>query len=333
MRPFLILSLVLSFSLGNALAQQPKFTGQSPFERTPTVTKKRNYTAEMLNQVRPWRLHETVEELFDKGPQQCLAPNVRGAEKRMDTCRGEALKGNPYAQYLMAYFLSRSDLLDDKKFIDEMVDWFTKAGNNGVPYALYQAGNIYRYGYYGRLEPNKEKMLALYQQAGDKGYVPGYVTIADMYYQGTKLIKQDYKEAKKWYQKAAEKSDPVAEFFLGEIASFKYVEESGDKEPLLVAKKWYEKSANAGYGKAQYKLGMLLYSIQRDKEDIKNAYKWFQIAAIHSDYSQAVWSYQMLTLALTEEERNDIIEVAKAWKPTGVSEKHSEHKAEHKTEK
>ena len=53
---------------------------------------------------------------------------------------------------------------------------------------------------------------------------------------------QNYTEAVKWYQKAADQGDAVAQSFLG----FMYEDGQGMPKNLSEAKKWYQKAADQG---------------------------------------------------------------------------------------
>ena len=63
-----------------------------------------------------------------------------------------------------------------------------------------------------------------------------------MYFQGDG-VPQDYAEAVKWYRKAAEQGDDVAQFKLGEM----YKEEKGVPKDMTEATKWIRKAAEQGH--------------------------------------------------------------------------------------
>ncbi|WP_305801890.1 tetratricopeptide repeat protein, partial [Thiolapillus sp.] len=64
-------------------------------------------------------------------------------------------------------------------------------------------------------------------------------------------VRQDFKEAVKWYQKAAEQGLPKAQVNLGLM----YGEGQGVRQDFKEAVKWYRKAAEQGLTEAQIILG------------------------------------------------------------------------------
>ena len=58
---------------------------------------------------------------------------------------------------------------------------------------------------------------------------------------------QNYQEAFKWYKRAAENGDYIAQYNIAGM----YMNSRGVEENFFEAFKWYEKSAENGYSKAQ----------------------------------------------------------------------------------
>jgi TPR repeat protein len=81
-------------------------------------------------------------------------------------------------------------------------------------------------------------------------------------------VKQDYKEAAKWYRQAAEKGNAAAQTALGELC------EAGQGVPRneAAAATWYRKAADQGYAPAQYA-----------PADPAQAVKWYRAAAEQGD--------------------------------------------------
>ena len=104
----------------------------------------------------------------------------------------------------------------------------------------------------------------------------------------------DLKEAKKWWQLAAEAGNSEAMFSLGVLAK-----ESGD---LKEAKKWHQLAAEAGNTEAMTNLGVLA----DESGDLKEAKKWYQLAAEAGD------SVAMYFLGHLAKESGDLKE-AKKW--------------------
>ena len=88
-------------------------------------------------------------------------------------------------------------------------------------------------------------------------------------------IPVDYKEAVKWYRKAAEGGHAKAQNNLGVC----YIEGKGVAKDEREAVKWFTKSAEQGFSEAQYRLGICYYHGQGIPKDTSEAVKWFRKAA------------------------------------------------------
>jgi len=118
-------------------------------------------------------------------------------------------------------------------------------------------------------------LLKAEQGDSDAQYNLGY-----MYYNGEGVV-QDYKEAVKWYRKAAEQGDSDAQLGLGN----KYYNGQGVRKDYKEAVKWYRKAAEQGDSSAQYNLGVMYDNGEGVSKDYKEAVKWYTKAAEqgHSD--------------------------------------------------
>jgi TPR repeat protein len=58
-------------------------------------------------------------------------------------------------------------------------------------------------------------------------------------------VEQDYKRARRWYEKAAACGDASAMYNLGLL----YANGRGVEQDYEQARRWYEKAVKAGYGK------------------------------------------------------------------------------------
>jgi len=74
-------------------------------------------------------------------------------------------------------------------------------------------------------------------------------TRVGMAFERGEVVKQDFSEAVKWFSKAAEQADPVAEHNLGVM----YYQGTGVQRNLAEAAKWFEKAAAGGLPEAQFK--------------------------------------------------------------------------------
>ena len=110
---------------------------------------------------------------------------------------------------------------------------------------------------------------------GDKGLSSGrqYQLGVEFYYGNG--VRQDYKEAMKWFRSAAEHENADAQYAVG------LMHDLGESVPKndVEAAKWYRKAAEQGHAKSQYNLGILYNNGGGIPQDSKEAYVWFSIAA------------------------------------------------------
>jgi TPR repeat protein len=148
--------------------------------------------------------------------------------------------------------------------------------------------------------------------AGDKAATR---QLADMYYAGRGGVKQDFREAARWYEKlaklgdaraqtslglmyargygveknlqtahrywsfAAAQNDPGAQFNLG----LAYSRGDGVAQDFERAGQWYTKAASRGHVQAQHNLGVLYHLGKGVDRDPVRAYFWVKVAALQGD--------------------------------------------------
>ena len=117
---------------------------------------------------------------------------------------------------------------------------------------------------------NFDNCLALAEQ----GYASAQFNLGLMYDKGHGVT-QDYKQAVKWYRKAAEQGDADAQYNL----AINYDNGQGVTQDYKQAVKWYRKSAEQGYTAAQYNLGLRYANGQGVTQDYVLAHMWWNIAA------------------------------------------------------
>ena len=116
-----------------------------------------------------------------------------------------------------------------------------------------------------------------YDQLTDIFSIEKQVGNGDKYY--LKTFKQDYKEALKWYEKAATKGNIKAQYNLGEM----YRLGQGVNQDFKESFKWYEKAAIQDNIWAQFYLGGMYYLGLEVNQDYKEAFKWYEKAAIQGN--------------------------------------------------
>ncbi len=94
-------------------------------------------------------------------------------------------------------------------------------------------------------------------------------------YENGKGVPQDYKEAAKWYLKAAEQGNAIAQTGLG----FMYYQGKGVPQDYTKAVKWYLKSAELGNAFSQNSLGDAYRDGNGVNQDYKEAVEWYRKAA------------------------------------------------------
>jgi uncharacterized protein len=94
--------------------------------------------------------------------------------------------------------------------------------------------------------------------------------------------RKDYKEAVKWYTKAAEQGDAEAQSNLGVM----YQNGQGVPQDYKEAVKWYTKATEQGFAQAQsnltdaqFSLGAMYQNGQGVPQNYKEAIKWYRISA------------------------------------------------------
>jgi len=116
--------------------------------------------------------------------------------------------------------------------------------------------------------------LALESEA-EAGDVSAQSALGVMYAKG-EGASQDYKQAVKWFTKAAEQGDAKSQYNLGVM----YDQGQGVPQDYKQAVKWFTKAAEQGVAEAQYNLGALSSNGKGVPQDYKQAYAWFSLAAV-----------------------------------------------------
>jgi TPR repeat protein len=98
-------------------------------------------------------------------------------------------------------------------------------------------------------------------------------------YEKGRGVRQDYKEAVKWFRKSAERGIALAQFNLG-VA---FANGQGVTQDYKEAVKWYRKSAEQGDADAQYNLGVMYANGSGVLQDNVYAHMWWNIAASTGD--------------------------------------------------
>jgi TPR repeat protein len=144
--------------------------------------------------------------------------------------------------------------------------------NEGDLFWMTRLGTLYNFGF-GVKEDYKEA-AKWYSKAADRGYAFAQFNLGVMYENGLG-VKQDYAVALKLYQKAVEQGDVDAEFKMGVM----YANGFGVERNYTEALKWYTKAASYGYADAQYNIGVLYANGLGVDKNFEEAIKWYKKAA------------------------------------------------------
>ena len=99
--------------------------------------------------------------------------------------------------------------------------------------------------------------------------------LGDIYYYG-EGVEQDYAEAVKWWQMAAEQGNAKAQVSLGYVYS-KGI--GGVGQDYVKSIKWYRLAAEQGDAAGQMGLGLTYYSGRGEIQDLVYSHLWFNITA------------------------------------------------------
>ena len=121
----------------------------------------------------------------------------------------------------------------------------------------------------------------------ENGDVTAQIELGHMYLNGEKDVTPDFKEAFKWYRKAAEQEDAEGQYCLG----YMYQCVDGWWQPSRreidydEAMKWYLKAADQGYAPSQLFLGWMYKNGDGVPKGNKEAFNWIRKAAAEEYYS------------------------------------------------
>ena len=144
-----------------------------------------------------------------------------------------------------------------------------------------------------------------YRKAADQGSIAALYSIGTLYENGLGVTK-DITEAVKWYKKSAEQGYSIAQECLG----YCYFCGRGVAKDYFEAVKWYKKAAEQGNSRAQYFLGSCYANGKGVKNDYNLAIEWYQKAAAKNnlDAMRAIGILYENGLGVTQD-----FQIAKEW--------------------
>lgn len=117
-----------------------------------------------------------------------------------------------------------------------------------------------------------KEAFELYKKYAEKGDIAAQHNLGYFYYDG-ECVKKNRSTAIKWFTKAAEQNNEVAQLMLGDVYS-----KSKNYEEAF---KWYLKSAEQGRARSQFMIGEFYSKGMGVTQDDKEAVRWYKKAASH----------------------------------------------------
>ncbi len=151
-------------------------------------------------------------------------------------------------------------------------------------------------GYFAYTEGDYETALKEWRPLAERGFTLAQYNLGRMYYNGDGVA-QNYKEAKKWFDRAAAQEYAPAQTSVGIL----YDEGQGVRRDYKEAMKWYRFGAEQGHVPAQVRLGLLYADGKGTPRNIAEAVKWFDIAAVLGDPAAAKYRDALIGLMPPEE--------------------------------
>jgi len=143
---------------------------------------------------------------------------------------------------------------------------------SGDPNSQYDLGLRYWKGY--GIPQDYKEAAKWWTKAAEQGHAEAQFRLALLYFVGSG-VPQDTKEAVKWYTRAAEQGHAEAQLLLGMM----YNEGKGVLQDTKEAVKWYTRAAEQGLAHAQGGLGLMYHQGEGVPQDYKEAFKWCTKAA------------------------------------------------------
>ncbi|MCQ2084706.1 MAG: sel1 repeat family protein [archaeon] len=173
------------------------------------------------------------------------------------------------------YSLSGILMMKDTKYYNASrgIKYLTAAADGGQIEACHQLGMLYAFGANGvrRSPPKARKYLEV---ACEGGFDQAMVDYANMCFEG-QAVPRDLATAAKWFIKAAEHYNGIAQYALGCMYGNGYYFKQDNTE----AARWFEEAAEGGEPNAQYAIGCFYYEGRGVEKNQKKAISWFQEAA------------------------------------------------------
>jgi TPR repeat protein len=138
--------------------------------------------------------------------------------------------------------------------------------------------------------------------------------IGDAYYYGHG-VSRDYTEAARWYRRAAQNSNAMAQSTLGDI----YYYGRGVPQDFVEAGQWWQLAAERGVAVAQLNLGVMYANGDGVPQDYVKSHLYSNLAAAHlppgKDRDIAVKNREIVSKLMSPAQITEAQQLARAWRP------------------
>jgi hypothetical protein len=163
--------------------------------------------------------------------------------------------------------------------------------------AQWKFGTIYAKGQ--NVKQDYKEAAKWYRLAADQGHAGAQIALGELYEAG-QGVARDETEAAKWYRRAAEQGNAAGQYGLALL----YLVGKGVPKDDAEALKWYRQAADQGYALALFHLGMRYKKGQGVTPDPAEAYKWLSLAAAQG-IAEATEIRDDLKRSMTREQINE----------------------------
>lgn len=122
-------------------------------------------------------------------------------------------------------------------------------------------------------------------------------------------VRQDFKEAARWYRLAADQGDASAQSNLGLL----YANGQGVRQDIKEALRWYRLAADQGNAPAQSNLGFLYYKGEGVPQDYVQAHMWLNLAAAQGLKESADFR-EKVARKMSQSQIEEAQKLAREWK-------------------
>lgn len=183
---------------------------------------------------------------------------------------GNVTLSEGYAQAAAGQYVQGLTAYKDQKYLDAFKLW-RELAQQGHGRAQYGLGLLFEEGL--GLKQNYKQAAKWYALAVKQNVVPAFVNLGHLYAQG-KSVEKDYAEAARLWLSAAEMGNPHAMYNLGVM----YFTGSGGETDKVKAKYYFEKAAFNGVAEAQLQLSEMQRFGVGGEIDMQQALYWLHEA-------------------------------------------------------